>query len=278
MEEQMISLVLVLMIGQQQEEPPILSTHPPLLAMPSFKKEPTFWDALKQAKTTNNPLVVFAGIPAQKVPGVVVFAGGADLDPKGRPSVLIYLPVNGEVQGGRRYDPGINVLETLGRQMAQEYQPLAVPFVRPDLRGDGKAAGPWPGMFPFPKRLNRFKPTQVTQEIFVLGNNGIDRDVINAVPRSRLEAKWQVPGGMEGIKGWKSDLYRYVPYEPDHWIGDISVLNSFNNFQKNRGHLRSYPDGTEFHDVLSKDDVVFEHRIRDKAGNIARATQIEEDA
>jgi hypothetical protein len=69
---------------------------------------------------------------------------------------------------------------------------------------------------------------------------------------------------MEGIKGWKSDLYRYVPYEPDHWIGDISVLNSFNNFQKNRGHLRSYPDGTEFHDVLSKDDVVFEHRIREK--------------
>ena len=38
------------------------------------------------------------------------------------------------------------------------------------------------------------------------------------------------------------------------------------NFQHNRGHLRSYPDGTEFHDVLTntKTGRVFEHRVAEK--------------
>lgn len=119
---------------------------------------------------------------------------------------------------------------------------------------------PWLSPLPYPKGAVLLKATQYTQSIFILD----DRDVIRKVPRTELEAKWQVSGGMIGVKGVKSDKYKCLPDRPWIWVGNISVTNSFGYEQKNRGLLRSYPNGTRFDDVLSYQGIVFEHRTRIK--------------
>jgi len=91
---------------------------------------------------------------------------------------------------------------------------------------------------------------------------------IQRVHRSALLPKWQVPGGMENVVGWRSDLYKIIPTDRGRtWQGMIPVLNSFGYFQHELGHLRSYPDGTVFFDVLSNAETgkVFEHRERRKS-------------
>ncbi len=126
----------------------------------------------------------------------------------------------------------------------------------------------WPEGIPFIKGLVQYKPAQWTQEIAVTDG----RDRISKVHRSLIEDQhlWGQPGGMFGIRGWKSDLYKYVPEGGSLWIGNIGVKNSFGYYQPNRGHKRSYPDGTIFVDVLSnaKTGKVFEKRIREKQSGL----------
>lgn len=123
---------------------------------------------------------------------------------------------------------------------------------------------PWPEALPFPKGLKRYRRAVNTQSIYVLVGHG---DRIDRVPRTRLERKWNVPGGMLGVEGWQSDLYRVVPGAPQVWVGNIAVLNSSGYFQANRGYRRSYPAGTVFADVLSSKGRVFEVRYAEKRAN-----------
>lgn len=104
-----------------------------------------------------------------------------------------------------------------------------------------------------------FTGTTVTQSISILN----DRDRIVQVDRSLLEKKWQVPGGMEGLTGWKVEKRKHLPADPAQWIGNISVKNSLGYYQQNRGLLRSYADGTRFDEVLTNAESgkVFEHRV-----------------
>lgn len=95
-----------------------------------------------------------------------------------------------------------------------------------------------------PEYMTRYTPAKYTQEIAV--TNGRDR--ISPVPRTRLEAKWHVPGGLAGINGWVSELWSWAPRRT--WVGNIPVLNSYGHFQQNRGWKVSYEPGTEFLDVL----------------------------
>lgn len=107
-----------------------------------------------------------------------------------------------------------------------------------------------------------YRSSRYTQSIYKL--NSASR--IDRVPRSALLPKWQVPGGMEGVTGWRSDLYKMIPDGGLLWTGNIPVKNSFGHFQTELGHKRSYPDGTVFFDVLTnaKTNEIFEHRERRK--------------
>lgn len=111
-----------------------------------------------------------------------------------------------------------------------------------------------------PRDAKRFEGTPWTQEIAVTN----DKDRITRVRRADLELKWQVPGGMEGVQGWRVEKYRHVPDKVRSWIGDISVKNSLGYMQNNRGVKREYPVGTRFDEVLSTDKGVFEHRVAEK--------------
>ncbi len=132
---------------------------------------------------------------------------------------------------------------------------------------------PWLSKLPFPKGMTTYRQERYTQSIYVLGN----RDVIEKVPISGIDPKWHVSGGMEGVKGVKSDKFRLVPGKIETWTALIQVDNSMGFKQDNRALLRSYPDGTRFDDVLSYKGVVFEHRSRQKQSGKWKSEVLYED-
>ncbi len=132
----------------------------------------------------------------------------------------------------------------------------------------------------------RYQRAQYTQSIYKISPpdpnaNSVRRTTrdggfIDRMPRTANELKYQVPGGMEGLAGWRSDLYKFVPESPEIFVGSISVRQSstYNPFlrryveggtQNEFGFRRRYPDGTYFVDVLSNTQgEVFEARVREK--------------
>lgn len=126
----------------------------------------------------------------------------------------------------------------------------------------------------------RFESAKWTQSISVLNSGGYDHDIIKPASVKAMEdTRWHQPGGMHGLKGWKSERYKYLPPGKSvrHWIGNIEVENSIPNGlrkpdgtpdhyrQNNRGILRAYPDGTRFDELLmNTDGRIFEHRVREK--------------
>lgn len=128
-----------------------------------------------------------------------------------------------------------------------------------DATLDKLGRGPWPKHIDYPEGIVRYKSANYTQRIAVTN----ERDTITPSHRSGLIPMWQVPGGMVLVEGWRSDLYKFIGPKSYTWVADIPVWNGF-NFQNNRGHLRSYGDGTFFMDVLSYKGKVFEHRVREK--------------
>lgn len=127
---------------------------------------------------------------------------------------------------------------------------------------------------PPPVKGSRYSPgvpgraydsAKFTQSIFVLD----ERDTIRPIAIATLpDKRWHQPGGLEGIKGWRSERYRHLPENArvKTWVGNIEVENSLKYKQHNRGILRSYPNGTRFDELLINDDTgrVFEHRSRFK--------------
>lgn len=129
-----------------------------------------------------------------------------------------------------------------------------------------KATGPWPESLDFPEGMVPYKRGTKTQKIYTVVND--PRDHIDPVDRYSLpDTRWHQSGGMLGVEGYRSDVYRYLPEKPEVWIGDISVLNSLGYYQNNRGWRVNYPDGSRFMDVLSNtklNNEVFEIRQRTK--------------
>lgn len=156
------------------------------------------------------------------------------------------------------------------RLLEREASPLAIPFVKSGLldrlrarrEDENMPAGPWAPNVEWFVGLEKYAPAKNTQSLSRIGSFSYRDSRIAVASRTQLKAKWQVPGGMEGITGWRSDLYRFVPSRKQ-WVGMIAVFNGSND-QFEQGHKREYADGTQFHDVLSHRGRVFEHRIAEK--------------
>lgn len=110
-----------------------------------------------------------------------------------------------------------------------------------------------------------YKSDEWTQSIFTFYST--DR-VIRRVPIEKLEAKWHQSGGMEGIKGVVSRKYKTQPSPVVQRLDFIEVEFTDTAGQKQKqkelGIVRSYPDGTRFEDKLYYNDILFEHRVREK--------------
>ena len=120
--------------------------------------------------------------------------------------------------------------------------------------------GPWPEGIPIPKGFYNYTPTAYAQSIATVN----DRPSIRAELRRRLLPKWQVPGGMEGVTGFRSDLYRNSDSWAQEWYQRMPVKNSFGFYQLELGVRRAYADGSVFLDVLSHNGKVFELRVAEK--------------
>lgn len=138
------------------------------------------------------------------------------------------------------------------------------PQAPPPIQAPSEVPQQSPEMFGFelPPGMVPYQRSRFTQSIAVVDG----RDQILRVSRALLAAKWRSSGGMEGVTGWTSTVYRNeIASRPKVWVGNISVKNSFGYFQQNRGYKREYADGSVFMDVLSaKDGTVFEARRLEK--------------
>lgn len=156
--------------------------------------------------------------------------------------------------------------ETLGAWLAARREAVG----RWESAADGPSPKPPPpkpadGYEPeLPDGAVKYTPARFTQSIAVTNN----RDTIDPVAIARLpDTRWHQSGGMLGVKGYRSDKYKYVPadWKVGEAVVNLPVWNG-SNYQNNRGLARSYPVGTEFHDVLvnEKTGKVFSHRKRVK--------------
>lgn len=210
-----------------------------ICAQPRIPQAPMdYSSAYKAAVRENRALLVFVGVPERAVAGSVVCR--FDSYPGVPRRCIITARPDGD---GGMYQERIE-------EVAVEQAPFAPPD-RLDQApvGDGK----------LPPKGSKYVRARYTQSISVL--NGYDN--IERVPRDRL-AEWaRQSGGMEGITGYRSDVYRHVPKDATPFITSLGVLNSFGYIQQNRGWTRNYPDGTRFDDVLTNTETggVFEHRV-----------------
>lgn len=124
-------------------------------------------------------------------------------------------------------------------------------------------------MAPLPKDAVEYKSDGWTQSVFTFYST--DR-VIRPIKIEKLEAKWQQSGGMEGIKGVVSRKYKTLPSPVVQRLDFVTVKfkdsAGVEQSQKELGIVRSYPDGTRFDDMLYFNDILFEHRVRQKKDGV----------
>lgn len=275
----MLQLILTLAAVAQPQLPPQVpfppqSVRPPELVQSvpeparSAPKPTAYTAAVEAAFTAQKPLVVFVGTPSRRIPGIAT-VHTETLDGYTTGTVVVAVP-------GRSWMivrtslPADATDARIVASIREEVARTAIPFRLRGLRfgeialpDDSETAmGPWPKSLVIFQGMRRYRSARFTQAIYTL--NG--RPQIDMVPRSSLKEEWQVPGGMEGIVGWRSDLYKYVPDGYwQQWQRRLPVVNSFGYTQYELGYTRSYPDGTFFVDALSNaDGKPFEVRVREK--------------
>ena len=230
----------------------------------SFVSESTTADQIRDAANLGKPLVVYVGTVSLPVAGATTLRA----DDHGKPGIYVYRPDGkGWFGTGERFD-----LDTDHELIQAAIAPRvvsrpAIPFAERKQRiaeDDLSTAGRWSPGIEKPSGLVRYKRAQYTQEIAT--TNGRPR--ITPVHRLNLESRWHQSGGMDGITGWRSDVYRLIEAEP--YQARLPVLNSFGFFQNELGWTRVYPPNARFDDVLSNTETgkVFEHRTATKAKGV----------
>lgn len=222
-----------------------------------------------KALNEKRPLVVFVGSASPREVDGVVVAVAKVLSDYPTNCVVVCVPHPGKFMVWKATLP---VIATDG-DIVKAVRPSAAPFdksnkrmyARPDGQDDD-AAGLWLDWMERPEGMVRYRPARFTQSIGITTdlNTGIRVHEILRVDRSGLESHWRVPGGMDSVSGWRSDLWKYEPSPARIDVGTIFVRNSLGYMQLNRGYRRAYADGTWFVDVLSNDGVIFEVRIAEK--------------
>lgn len=247
----MNAIVILFLIGQPQA--PTIPQSPPMAEEKPV--ESAYAMAARRAREEKVPLVVFVGAERRDVAGHATVAVSTEyFNSEGYPSKCVIVS---DKNGNHRFTLSADATDA---QIRGEVSRMAIPFSkrsgvlgrRATADDDLSGYGPWPKEVEKIKGLKRYVPATMTQMTF-------NKGVIQAVPIRKLEPKWHQSGGMEGIEGWRSDLYKFVPQAVDTKRSWVPVFNGSND-QLEHAFTRSYPDGTTFLDVLSTGDKVFEVR------------------
>jgi len=268
-------VVIVLVLAALAHAQPAIAL-PPAVARPPVQAS-NYEDALAEARAARKPFIVFVGIKRRDVAGCVT-VGVAELQrngamqsqavvvsPDGRSAV--WLPANAS-------DATIRQAAGLGvSRQASPFRRLLFGEVGTARHDDERARRSWRRLLqrlPFLAEMTPYESAKNTQAIYQTRNVGdaFFRRAIDAVPRTALERKWQVPGGLESVHGWESVLLKRVPVGGRQYVADIGVRNSSGYIQYEHGWRREYPDGTVFADVLAADGEPFEVRVAEKDAGV----------
>lgn len=243
-----------------------------LLAAQPTTKPLTYSEGIKRAQSENKPLVVFVGdfLPIKgqtdrlndvvwcKAPALDGYVNGSIVVSRSQDKQLCWVKTLSPVSTSKDILDATNLPVPLFQQ--QGASQTATPFVPPSAQPDDnelarslRAANP--AIANYIDTLTPYRSATMTQQTFRRWSG-----FIGPFPRLQLEAKWRMPGHLEGVNGWKSRLFksehrpkvflaRQEPYDND------AAVTWF----------RQYPDGATFADVLcNSDGVVFEVRMAEK--------------
>lgn len=262
----MRSIILSMVLSMGAKELPELPEFP-LPPIPAL----TWREAIKDK--SNLPLVAFIGCEQRDIPGALI---AHEDSLKGWPAKCIVVSVrNGSYRDA--YAISHEATDADIKNSIASAEKLKKPWSNDPFHNDYRRRGEakflndiesarsrWPSSaVPFPFEAVRYRPARYTQSIFKFV--GSEQGIIRPVHRSELKMESQIPGGMEGIDGWTSDLYKYVPGMEASTVSKlVPVKNSFGHYQNEWAYVRDYPDGTWFADLLSYHGKPFELRIREK--------------
>ena len=153
---------------------------------------------------------------------------------------------------GRQVSRAASFFETIARREEREVLPV----------GDVDA---WPAKVEKPVGLTLYQRAKYTQILDRVGSFSYANSRIQIVERTQLEDRWQVPGGMAGLNGWRNQFFKVLPRAPRTYKGFVPVFNGSND-QLEQGWRQEYQDGTMFFDLLinSRTGKAFELRKAEK--------------
>lgn len=259
-------LAAVFISGQANAQTP---KRLPTPDVPGFKVQ------VYLAGDAKSPLVTFIGCEPRKIAGAMI-CQCPELTGYPTPSIMVSSP--GDTPQDWRATLAASATDAEIRaafapkvvsQVANPFAGWPLPSVGEVADADLSRRGPWPESLPFPKGMVRYKRAAYTQSIFELSSQGGPFvDTIRKIPRTALEPKYQMSGGMVGLVWWRSDVYHDPQAKPNAAVSNIPVLNSAGFFQNSRGWVRAYPDGARFMDVISSDGKVVAVRKREKVAGV----------
>lgn len=216
----------------------------------------TYDDAKAEAAATKVPLIVFVGVALKDVPGAVT-CRVESLD-EGRITNAIVVAVPNDAVGlewkstlsGDAPDSAIR--RAAGLWAARAASPFSSSQRRERTADDERILR----QLPFLADLEPYDTAQRVQY-----SHRRDTGFISSYPRSHAEPKWNAAGGLLGVTGWTSALYKKASASVGLGYVDEAVVFSPIVWQP------KYEDGSVFADVLRNDrGRVFEVRVAEKQG------------
>lgn len=255
----MLSVLTVALFAVAQ---PSVAPKPPQAPPIAIEPKPakSYADYRAEAIGKNLPIVIFVRCESRPIAGAVTVRVDHLAGYDSGPNIVIGVP---DSRVGMRWKATLE-RDASDAAIRREWQvtQTRLPFFKrlqdrrtADDKPNARQLPTW-----FSKEAKRYTHAEYTQAIYILN----DQRVIEPIHRTRLERKWQFPGGLDSVDGWASDLYAFVPDEAKAYQDFMPVKNSLGYYQNEIGWKRDYPSGSWFADVLSKDGDVFEIRVREK--------------
>lgn len=208
------------------------------------------------AKKEHKPLVLFVDMEARQIAGIVTVSVPTlndDADPR------IVAAADPDSRGLTLSADATDA--QIRRAAGMWVQPVATPFERKSAKREGLESLPvgGDGSLAFLSDLEVYQSARRVQVSFRRWSG-----MITSTSRESVEARWKTNGGLVGVEGWTSTLYRSRGERARVFLArdDPSDGNSQVTWQ------RSYGDVT-FADVLrNADGEVFEVRVAEKSGGV----------
>lgn len=225
----------------------------------------------QEALRSGKPIVIFVRTKAVEVPGSVVVEWNYQEGFEGITGRVTYVP---DGKGWFTLKEERQVLPFVANpfQPASNESSLLNPrqTATTDDSLQERLVNLWPAEVEMPKGLKAYRPTRKSQRMAI--TNGMDSNLIydkdqddhwtNApsLLNPNRQFPWAVPGGLDNAKGWESIIAVALPSAVSMY-GDRVDVGARHPLPKTRW---TFPEGTQFVDLLTYKGKPFELRTRTK--------------